>query len=88
MTGHRGAITSLSFSAESSILVSGGLDSTVRMWDVKSAGGERKISNGTIDRVNGVDGAGKSGNEAIEKVHGTIPMSNGDESRWDEGPTT
>lgn len=88
MTGHRGAITSLSFSAESSILVSGGLDSTVRMWDVKSAGGERKISNGTIDRVNGVDGVGKSGNEAIEKVHGTIPMSNGDESRWDEGPTT
>ena len=45
MTGHRRTIHSLSFSAESSVLVSGSLDSTVRCWDVKSAGGE-KAKNG------------------------------------------
>jgi transcription initiation factor TFIID subunit 5 len=44
MTGHQGQITSLSFSAESSVLVSGSLDSTVRCWDVKSAGGEKSSS--------------------------------------------
>ena len=44
MTGHSGPITSLSFSAESSVLVSGSLDSTVRCWDIKSAGGEKSTS--------------------------------------------
>lgn len=39
MTGHTGSIYSLAFSAESSLLVSGGADWTVRCWDVKSAGG-------------------------------------------------
>ena len=41
MTGHRAAIQSLAFSGESSILVSGSLDGTVRCWDVNSAGGEK-----------------------------------------------
>ncbi|KAK4669530.1 Transcription initiation factor TFIID subunit 5 [Podospora pseudopauciseta] len=36
MRGHgKGGIPSLSFSAESNILVSGGLDGTVRVWDVE-----------------------------------------------------
>ncbi len=39
MTGHTGSIYSLAFSAESSLLVSGGADWTVRCWDIKSAGG-------------------------------------------------
>jgi WD40 repeat protein len=39
MTGHTGSIYSLAFSAESSLLVSGGADWTVRCWDVKGAGG-------------------------------------------------
>jgi transcription initiation factor TFIID subunit 5 len=39
MTGHTAAIYSLSFSAESSLLVSGGADWSVRCWDVKSSGG-------------------------------------------------
>jgi transcription initiation factor TFIID subunit 5 len=39
MTGHTASIYSLAFSAESSLLVSGGADWTVRCWDVKSAGG-------------------------------------------------
>jgi transcription initiation factor TFIID subunit 5 len=39
MTGHTASIYTLAFSAESSMLVSGGADWTVRCWDVKSAGG-------------------------------------------------
>lgn len=41
MTGHTSSIYSLSFSAESSLLVSGSADWTVRCWDVKGAGGPR-----------------------------------------------
>ena len=40
MTGHTASIYSLAFSAESTVLVSGGADWTVRCWDVKSAGGQ------------------------------------------------
>lgn len=40
MTGHTSSIHSLSFSAESSLLVSGSSDCTVRVWDVKSAAQE------------------------------------------------
>lgn len=39
MTGHTASIYSLAFSAESSLLVSGGTDCTLRCWDVKGAGG-------------------------------------------------
>jgi transcription initiation factor TFIID subunit 5 len=39
MTGHTASIYSLAFSAESSLLASGGADWTVRCWDVKGAGG-------------------------------------------------
>ena len=41
MTGHASSIYTLSFSAESSLLVSGGADWTVRCWDVQGAGGLR-----------------------------------------------
>jgi transcription initiation factor TFIID subunit 5 len=41
MTGHSSSIYSLAFSAESSLLVSGGADWTVRCWDVKGPGGLR-----------------------------------------------
>lgn len=54
MIGHSSSIYSLVFSAESSLLVSGGADWTVRCWDVKGAGGPRSTKsqkNGTI--VNG-----------------------------------
>lgn len=43
MTGHTGLIHSLAFSAESSVLVTGGSDWTVRCWDVKS-GNNRAMS--------------------------------------------
>jgi len=39
MTGHKASIYSLAFSAESSLLVSGSADWTMRCWDVKGAGG-------------------------------------------------
>lgn len=41
MMGHNASVYSLAFSAESSLLVSGGADWTVRCWDVKSAGGTK-----------------------------------------------
>jgi len=41
MIGHNASVYSLAFSGESSLLVSGGADWTVRCWDVKSAGGTR-----------------------------------------------
>lgn len=37
MRGHRATIHSLSFSAESTVLVSGGADETVRVWDVSAS---------------------------------------------------
>jgi transcription initiation factor TFIID subunit 5 len=56
MTGHTSSIYSLAFSAESSLLVSGGSDWTVRCWDVKSAGGlpAKPRENGVM--TNGVNG--------------------------------
>lgn len=54
MTGHTQPITSLSFSAESSTLVSGGLDCTVRVWDVKTSGGLKKAAtNGASSLLSG-----------------------------------
>lgn len=35
-TGHTGFIYSLNFSADNGVLVSGGADSTVRVWDVNT----------------------------------------------------
>jgi len=51
MTGHTASVYSLAFSAESSVLVSGGADWTVRCWDVKSSGGLPETS-----RTNGIGG--------------------------------
>lgn len=39
MSGHTATVYSLAFSQESSLLVSGGADWTVRCWDVKHPGG-------------------------------------------------
>jgi len=61
MTGHTSSIYSLAFSAESSLLVSGGADWTVRCWDVKGAGGTRTNKpqkNGMVaNRIYGEDDA-------------------------------
>lgn len=55
MTGHSASIYSLAFSGESSLLVSGGADCTVRCWDVKGPGGSKSKprENGSIGLANG-----------------------------------
>lgn len=52
MTGHTASVYSLAFSAESSVLVSGGADWTVKCWDVRGAGGLSEAS-----RTNGMGGS-------------------------------
>jgi len=55
MTGHTASVYSLVFSAESSVLVSGGADWTVRCWDVKVGGGPPETP-----RTNGIGGSAGS----------------------------
>lgn len=59
--GHgKGGIPSLSFSAESNVLVSGGLDGTVRVWDVELPADPNKanpLTAGVIQPAPQVDGA-------------------------------
>jgi transcription initiation factor TFIID subunit 5 len=57
MTGHTAPIYSLAFSAESTLLVSGSADWTVRCWDVKHAGG-LPTKRGGQDDMAMVDGFG------------------------------
>jgi transcription initiation factor TFIID subunit 5 len=57
MIGHNASIYSLAFSAESSLLVSGSADWTVRCWDVKNAGGNKSGK----PRENGILGAQENG---------------------------
>ena len=66
MTGHTASIYSLAFSSESSLLVSGGADWTVRCWNVKnswnsSRNGARE--NGLTNGINGVNGVSDSAEE-------------------------
>lgn len=75
MEGHTGSVTSLSFSAESSVLVSGGLDGSVRCWDVKSAGGERIV-----------DGMFGGGDARRGEERGGLPMN--PSNVWDTAPHT
>ncbi len=65
MTGHTASIYSLAFSAESSLLVSGSADWTVRCWDVKGDGGlpGKNQENGL---VNGA--ATENGHDSVEKL--------------------
>jgi transcription initiation factor TFIID subunit 5 len=47
--GHgKGGVWSLSFCVESTVLVSGGADGTVRLWDAKVADGQQKNADGEI----------------------------------------
>lgn len=49
MTGHTGFIYSVDFSADSNVLVSGGADGTVRVWDVN----KDTSSDGTVAALTG-----------------------------------
>lgn len=75
MTGHTASIYSLAFSAESSVLVSGGADWTVRCWDVKGAGGlpGKPKENGYV-LGNGHMDTGK-GYDEEENVETYVPYS-------------
>ncbi len=68
MTGHTASIYSLAFSAESTVLVSGGADWTVRCWDVKSAGGppETTRTNGAANGTTGSHNSKDLGPDVIE----------------------
>ena len=63
MTGHTSSVYSLAFSAESSLLVSGGADWTVRCWDVKGLGGLRVKSQ---KNGNSLNGSRQGDDESIE----------------------
>ena len=57
MTGHKASIYSLAFSAESSLLVSGSADWTMKCWDVKAAGGllNKQQNGATANGFTGTD---------------------------------
>lgn len=60
MRGHRASIYSLAFSAESTVLVSGGADETVRIWDVSSTSLSLPAAAAAVAKVGGT-AAGKGG---------------------------
>lgn len=60
MVGHTGPIHSLSFSAESTVLVSGGADATVRVWDVLATPAPVGSEGGRkFEGIGGIGGTGK-----------------------------
>ncbi|KAG8751796.1 Transcription initiation factor TFIID subunit 5 [Serendipita sp. 396] len=69
MTGHTATIYSLAFSQETSVLVSGGADWTVRCWDVKSSGGLATKSSG--------GGAGTGEDATIADANGFVKRTAG-----------
>lgn len=67
MSGHAASIYSMAFSNESSLLVTGGADWTVRCWDVKGPGGSsRNSSNRESGFLNGVDQPKDYGEDGLE----------------------
>lgn len=55
LRGHAGAITSLAFSPDSSLIASAALDNSVRVWDVRNAhGGGAAPSDGSSPELVGV----------------------------------
>lgn len=81
MTGHTSLINSLSFSACSSMLVSGSCDWTVRCWDVKGPGGSRSKKDGK-DQIE-VDGFGLASRSNINGVReeGKLPEGGVDDEK-------
>lgn len=71
MRGHgRGGIWSLDWSVESSVLVSGGADGTVRVWDMQPNGdGQGKVvgEGGTGTKIDGATSGGGAGTKGKSK---------------------
>lgn len=77
MQGHTSSIHSLAFSAESTVLVSGGADCTVRVWDVNGyqKDKERQTENGILMRGLGFSeglSSGRSVGAGINGARGSI----------------
>ncbi len=77
MRGHgKGGIWSVSWSVESTVLVSGGADGTVRVWDVAPPA-EANTSQGKVIGEGGagvkIDGAGPSGGQRKGKDNVVTP---------------
>lgn len=83
MRGHgKGGIWSLSWSAESSVLISGGADGTVRAWDVtgpakESAAPTKADGTGAINNAGKVDGTGTAGTSGTSAPGSTINLTAG-----------
>ncbi|KAJ4367205.1 Transcription initiation factor TFIID subunit 5 [Neurospora sp. IMI 360204] len=77
--GHgKGGIPSLSFSAESNVLVSGGLDGTVRLWDVELPADPSKSSQLAITSSGAAVAGGASGQQPDGAATGdSIAMASG-----------
>lgn len=74
--GHgKGGIWSLSFSAESTVLASGGQDGTVRLWDVELPTDPQKVAHqtGLDTAMTGVDATGAAGESS--RAGGTAATS-------------
>jgi WD40 repeat protein len=52
LVGHTGSITTLAFQPQGAMLISGSYDTTVRLWDVKSADREKVTQRGSSARAN------------------------------------
>lgn len=52
LVGHTGSITTLAFHRDGTTLISGSYDTTVRLWDVKSADREKVTQRGNSARTN------------------------------------
>ncbi|KIV86362.1 hypothetical protein PV11_01976 [Exophiala sideris] len=81
MRGHgKGGIWSLSWSAESSVLVSGGADGTVRAWDVTGPAKEATPAtkaDGTVATVGKVDGTNSAGGAGTSAPSSNLNLTSG-----------
>jgi len=76
--GHgKGGIWSLSFSVETTVLMSGGADGTVRLWDIEVPSDSQKATDGEVvanggqadaNRINGAAGASQTASAVVPGV--------------------
>jgi transcription initiation factor TFIID subunit 5 len=82
MMGHTASIYSLAFSAESSLLASGGADWTVRCWDVKAAGGSPGKVNGSASYSSSNDAASTRRSWEEDNIETCAPFVSVEKNDW------